>query len=74
MIQVARVVGLEVSLANLSILEDLLQKSNLISKGGDGCKGYGMLPFSSRAGTSVGDSVASRSIYSLPLITESTQS
>ena len=73
-IQFARAVGLEVSLASFGMLEDLHLKSNLIGRLGGGGKASNKSTFSSCAGTSVGDSVASRSVYSLPTITESTQS
>ena len=72
MIQFARAVGLEVSLASYSMPEDLLLKV----RGGSGAhpttSGYpaGRSPFPSVAGSSMGDSVASRSAYSLPTITE----
>ena len=72
LIQFARAVGLEVSLASYSMLEDLLLKA----RGGSGghpvpsrCPA-GRSPFPSVAGFSMGDSVASRSAYSLPTITE----
>ena len=71
-IQFARAVGLEVSLASYSMLEDLLLKA----KGGSGAQAKtpqntaGRSPFPSVAGSSMGDSVASRSVYSLPTITE----
>ena len=74
MIQFARAVGLEVFLASFGMLEDLLVKANLIVRRGGGAKASSKSTFSSCAGTSVGDSVASRSVYSLPTITESTQS
>ena len=72
MIQFARALGLEVSLASYSTLEDLLLKA----RGGSG--GYlvasrypaGGSPFPSVAGSSMGDSVASRSVFSLPTLTE----
>ena len=72
MTQFARTVGLQVSLASYSMLEDLLLKA----RGRSG--GYhvtsrspaGKSPFPSVAGLSIGDSVASRSTYSLPTITE----
>ena len=73
MIQFARAVGLEVSLASYSMLEDLLFKA----RGGSGAHAMtsrytaGRSPFPSVAGSSMGDSVASRSAYSLPAITES---
>ena len=72
MIQFARAVGLEVSLASYSMLEDLLLKA----RGGSGAHPMtsrypaGRSPFPSVAGLSMGDSVASRSAYSLPTITE----
>ena len=72
MIQFARAVGLEVSLASYSMLEDLLLKA----KGGSGAQAKtsrntaGRSPFPSVAGSSMGDSIASRSIYSLLTITE----
>ena len=74
MIQFARAVGLEVSLVSFEMLEDLLLKANLIGRGGGGGKASSRSVFSSRAGTSVGDSVASQSVYSLPTITESAKS
>ena len=74
MIQFARAVGSEVSLASFGMLEDLLLKTNLIGRGGSGGRTSSRSAFSSCAGTSVGDSVASRSVYSLPTITESTKS
>ena len=74
MIQFAKAVGLEVSLASFGMLEDLLLKANLIGRRGGGGKASSKSTFSSCAGTSFGDSVASRSAYSLPTITESTQS
>ena len=74
MIKFPRAVGLKVSLSSFGMLEDLLLKSNLIGRRGGGGKASNKSTFSSCAGTSVGDSVASRSVYSLPTITESTQS
>ena len=74
MIQFARAVGFEVSLASFGMLEDLLLKANLIGRRGGGGKSSSKSTFSSCAGTSIGDSVASRSVYSLPTITESAQS
>ena len=73
MIQFARAVGSEVSLASFGLLENLLSKANLICRGGGGGKGSRRSTFSSPAGTSVRDSVASRSVSSLPTITESTK-
>ena len=74
MIQFARAVGLEVSLASFGMLEDLLLKAKLIGRRGGGGKASSKSTFSSGAGTSIGDNVASRSAYSLPTITETTQS
>ena len=72
MIQFARAVGLEVSLASYSMLEDSLLKA----RGGSRVQpvtshypaGYSLFP--SVAGLSLGDSVASQSAHSLPTITE----
>ena len=72
MIQFARIVGLEVSLASIWMLEDLLLKANLVGRRGGGGRASSKSAFSSCSGTSVRDSVASRSVYSLPSITEST--
>ena len=74
MIQFARAVGLEVSLASFGMLEDLLWKASLIGRRGGGGRASSKSAFSSCAGTSVGDCVASRSVYSLLNITESTGS
>ena len=70
MVHFARAVGLEVSLASYSILEDLLLKA----RGGSGAHPMtslyltGRSPFPSVAGSSMGESVASRSAYlCLPL-------
>ena len=71
-IKFAWAVGLEVSLASYSMLEDLLLKAG----GGSGAHAMttrytaGRSPFPSAAGSSMGDSVASRSAYSLPTLTE----
>ena len=62
MTKFARAVGLEVSLASFRMSEDLLLKSNLIGRRGGGRKASNKSTFSSCAGTSVGDSVASRSV------------
>ena len=72
MIQFARAVGLEVSLASYSMLEDLLLKARGGSRVHPVSSRYpaGQSPFPSVAGSSMGDSVASRSAYSLPTITE----
>ena len=74
MIQFARAVGLEVSLASFGMLEDLLLKTILFGRRGGGGKASSKSTFSICAGTSVGHSVATRSFYSLPTITESTRS
>ena len=72
MIQFARAVGLEVSLASYGMLEDLLLKAG----GGGGFQSVGSRhsvgrsPFPSVAGSSWGDSIASRTKYSLPTVTE----
>ena len=71
-IQFARAVGLEMSLASYSMLEDLLLKA----RGGSGAHPRtshyttGKSPFPSVARSSKDDCVASRSAYSLPTITE----
>ena len=72
MIQFARAVGLEVSIAYYSMLEDLLLKARGGSRAHPVKFRYpaGQSPFPSFAGLSKGDSVASRSAYSLPTITE----
>ena len=68
----ARAVGLEVSLASFGMLEDLLLKARV--GGGDQPVGsrhsIGRSPFPSVAGFSWGDSVASRTNYLLPTVTE----
>ena len=72
MIQFTGVVGPEVSLAAHKMLEDLLLKA----KGGSGAHRMmsrypaGRSLFPSVAGSSMGDSISSRSAYSLPTITE----
>ena len=73
MIQFARAVGLAVSLASYSKLEDLLLKARGGSRTHPVTSRYsaGQSPFPSVAGSSMGDSVASRSVYSLPTFTES---
>ena len=74
MIRFARSVGLEVSLATFGMLEDLLLKANVIGRAGCGGRASSRSAFSTCAGTSIGDSVASHSVFSLPTITESVQS
>ena len=72
MIQFTRAVGLELSLTSYGMLEDLLLKARV--GGGyqvDGSRhSIGRSPFPSVAGSSWGDSVASRTNYSLPTVTE----
>ena len=72
MIQFARAVGLEVSLASYSMLEDLLLKARGGSEAHPLTSRYtvGRSPFPTDVGSSLGDSVASRSVYSLPTITK----
>ena len=72
MIQFARAVGLEVFLASYGMLEDLLLKARV----GGGVQpvgsrhSIGRSPFPSVAGSSWGDSIASKTNYSLPTVTE----
>ena len=72
MIQFARAVGLEVSLASYGMLEDLLPKARV----GGGVQpvgsrnSIGRSPFPSVVGSSWGDSIASKTNYSLPTVTE----
>ena len=72
MIQFARAVGLEVSLIPNGMLEDLFLKASV--GGADQPVGssysIGRSPFPSVAASSWGDSVASRTSYSLPTVTE----
>ena len=76
MIQFARAVGLEVLLASPSMLASMLEDLLLKAKGGSRVHPVasrypaGQSPFPSVAGSSVGDSVASWSTYSLPTTTE----
>ena len=72
MIQFARAVGLKVSQASYSMLEDLLLKARGGSRVRRVTSRYSAAqsPFPSVAGSSMGDSIASRSVYSLPTITE----
>ena len=71
MIQFARAVGLENSLATFGMLEDVLLKIGGKSGRSVGEKGSGQSASLGRSGSTVMDSVASRSFYSLPTITES---
>ena len=70
-IHFARAIGLEVSLATFGMLEDVLLKIGGMTERNAGDKGSGQCPSFSRAGSTVMESVASRSLYSLPTITES---
>ena len=72
MIQFARAVGLEVSLASYNMIEDMLLKARGFSGAHTVTSRYpaGRSPFPSVAGSSMGDSVASRSVYSLPTFSE----
>ena len=71
MIQFARAVGLEVSSATFGMLEDVLLKIGGMSGRSVGEKGSGQPASLSRSGSTVIESVASRSFYSLPTIKES---
>ena len=76
LIRFTRAVRLEVSLASYGMLEDLLLKARV--GGGDQPVGsrhsIGRSPFPSVAGSSWGDSFASRTNYSLPTVTETDNS
>ena len=71
MIQFARAVGLEVCLTTFGMLEDVLLKIGGKSGRSVGEKGSGRSASLGRSGSTVMESVASRSFYSLPTITES---
>ena len=71
MIQFARAVGLEVSSATFGMLEDVLLKIGGKTGRNVGEKGSEQSASRSRSGSTVMESVASRSFYSLPTITES---
>ena len=71
MIQFARAIGLEVSLAIFGMLEDVLLKIGKKTGKNVGEKGSGRSVSLSRSGSTVMESVASRSFHSLPTITES---
>ena len=70
MIQFARAVGLEVSLATFGMLEDVLLKIGGKTERNVGERGSGQSVSHSRSGSTLTESVASRSFYSLPTITE----
>ena len=69
MIQFARAIGLEVSLAYFGMLEDVFLKISRKTGRNVGKKGSGKSVSLSRSGSTVMESVASRSFYSLPTIT-----
>ena len=69
MIKFARAVGLEVSLATFGMLEDVLLKIGGKTGRNVGEKGSGQSASLSRSGSTVMESVASRTFYSLPTIT-----
>ena len=71
MIQFARAIGLEVSLATFGMLEDVLLEIGKKTGRNVVEKGSGRSVSLSRSGSTVMKSVASRSFYSLPTITES---
>ena len=71
MIQFARAVGLEVSLATFGMLEDVHLKIGGKTGRNVGDRGSGQSASLSRSGSTVMESVASRSFYSLPTTTES---
>ena len=71
MIQFARVIGLEVLMATFGILEDVLLKIGGKAGRNVNDKGSGQSASLKKAGSTVMESVASRSFYSLPTITES---
>ena len=71
MIQFARVIGFEVSLATLGMLEDALLKNGGKTEKRAGDKGSGQIPSFNRAGSTVVESVVSLSFHSLTSITES---
>ena len=71
MIQFAKAIGLEVSLATFGMLEDVFLKIGGKTGRNVGEKGSGQSVSLSRSGSTVMESVASRSFYSLPTITES---
>ena len=72
MIQFARAVGFEVSLASYGMLEDLLLKARVVvgDQPVESRHSTGRSPFPSVAGSSCGDSIPSRNNYSLPTVTE----
>ena len=71
MIQFARAIRLEVSLATFGMLEDVLLKIGGKTGKNAGDRSSGQSGSFSRAGSTVVEGVASCSFYSLPTITES---
>ena len=71
MIQFARAIGLDISLATFGMLEDVLLKIGKKTGRNVGETGSGRSVSLSSSGFIVMESVASRSFYSLPTITES---
>ena len=71
MMQFARAIGLEVFVATFGMLEDVLLKIGKKTGRNVGEKGSGRPVSLSRSGSTVMESVTSRSFYSLPTITES---
>ena len=71
MIQFAKAIGLEVSLATFGMLEDVLLKIGGKTGRSVGERGNGQSASLGRSGSTVVESMASRSSYSLPTITES---
>ena len=64
-------IGLEVSLATFGMLEDVLLKTGGKTGRNVGHKGSGQSLLLSRAGSTIVESIVSRSSYALPTITES---
>ena len=71
MIQFARAIGLEVSSATFGMLEDVMLKIGGKTGRSVGERGSGQSASLGRSGSTVVESMASRSFYSLPTITES---
>ena len=71
MIQFARAIGLEFSVATFGMLEDVLLKIGGKTGRNIGERGSGQSASPGRSGSTVMESVASRSFYSLPTFTES---
>ena len=71
MIKFARAIGLEVSLATFGMLKAVLLKIGGKTGRSVGERGSGLSASLGRSGSTVVESMASRSLYSLPTITES---